>query len=270
MRRVREKTLKFARRRIASWGYKPYNAGAPNVGVGEVLVWHDHDIDALVHVERKPFKGELADGCALVAVAEPHPHRLFEVCSGGGDLFVGPMPVEPEPSERECGDCGGFGLLGHAAWCEEGHCELAEAMKAMLSAQASDLSVEDREWARIWAVHWIKQWGTDPAARAARVLLRLLDGGDKEAERWKEFALWLADCHAATAEHDGRLKVTSPSRRERFVSICQSALAFIEKSEAPGTIGIVGYFRGVEAVRARLKSVVGEAGSAPKNRVRRL
>ena len=55
MRHVREKTLKFARRKIAGWGYKPYNADVPNVGPGEVLVWFDSEVDALVCVTWKEF-----------------------------------------------------------------------------------------------------------------------------------------------------------------------------------------------------------------------
>lgn len=42
-------------------------------------------------------------------------------------------------------------------------------------------------------------------------------------ENWKAIAVYLADCHAATAGYDGELKSTSNSRRERFAAICNTA-----------------------------------------------
>ena len=59
-----------------------------------------------------------------------------------------------------------------------------------------------------------------------------------DAEFWKSVALYLADCHAATATHDGALKSTSKSRRERFASICAKALAFVERKDTPYTRGL--------------------------------
>lgn len=227
MRHVREKTLKFARRKIAGWGYKPYNADVPNVGPGEVLVWFDIEVDALARVIWKEFHDDGRFIRPCVMLAEPHPHKLTEVFPERADLFVGPMPVEPEVTERECDDCGGQGLLGHSAWCELGHVELADAVKELLAAKTAEVTGDDVQWARTWAVHWIRQYGTDPAARAGRVLLALLDG-DTAAQRWKNAALWLADCHAATAEYDGHLSVTSRARSERFVEICRAALVFVE------------------------------------------
>ena len=51
---------------------------------------------------------------------------------------------------------------------------------------------------------------------------RITDRKESEIE-WRDIAIWLADCHAATAEHDGTLRSTSRSRRARFHSICLDA-----------------------------------------------
>lgn len=56
-----------------------------------------------------------------------------------------------------------------------------------------------------------------------------------DAEYWKTVALYLADCHAATATYDGALKSTSKSRRERFSAICAKALSFFERTNTPYT-----------------------------------
>lgn len=32
---------------------------------------------------------------------------------------------------RECGNCGGKGLLGHAVWCDEGHAALAAEVRKL-------------------------------------------------------------------------------------------------------------------------------------------
>lgn len=45
----------------------------------------------------------------------------------------------------------------------------------------------------------------------------------KERDYWRTVAIYLADCHAATAEHDGQLSGISKSRRERYASICEKA-----------------------------------------------
>ena len=41
---------------------------------------------------------------------------------------------------------------------------------------------------------------------------------------WKNLALYLADCHAATFFHEGSLKSCSKSSRARFKMICERAL----------------------------------------------
>ena len=50
---------------------------------------------------------------------------------------------------------------------------------------------------------------------------------------WKNIALYLADCHAATAEYDGLLKSCSNSRRDRFASICDKTLALLDCRDVP-------------------------------------
>lgn len=44
-----------------------------------------------------------------------------------------------------------------------------------------------------------------------------------EAEYWKAVAIYLAECHAATAGYDGSLTSTSKSRKLRFADICEIA-----------------------------------------------
>lgn len=43
------------------------------------------------------------------------------------------------------------------------------------------------------------------------------------ADDWKAAALYLADCHAATAEYDGSLRSVSSARKKRLRSICREA-----------------------------------------------
>jgi hypothetical protein len=56
-----------------------------------------------------------------------------------------------------------------------------------------------------------------------------------EPTRWKELALYLADCCAATAEYDGELKSTSKVRRERLARICEKAAVAIRGGPLMGT-----------------------------------
>lgn len=44
---------------------------------------------------------------------------------------------------------------------------------------------------------------------------------------WKAIALYLAYCHAATAEYDGVLKSCSKSRRDRLAAICEKTMDLI-------------------------------------------
>jgi len=72
-----------------------------------------------------------------------------------------------------------------------------------------------------------------------------------EAEKWKGLALYLADCHAGTAEHEGRLKSTPASRKLRYRNICRIAVAWIENRDHLK-------HRSVESVLERLKSAAKE------------
>lgn len=40
---------------------------------------------------------------------------------------------------------------------------------------------------------------------------------------WKEIALWLADCHAATASYLGSIKSISKAEKNRHAQICDRA-----------------------------------------------
>lgn len=66
---------------------------------------------------------------------------------------------------------------------------------------------------------------------------------------WQALALWLADCHAATAEYDGSLKSTSKSRRERLKSISARALRAIETGRLAANV------RKPEDIIARLRMI---------------
>lgn len=46
---------------------------------------------------------------------------------------------------------------------------------------------------------------------------------DRERDYWKAVAIYLADCHAATAEADGSMSGVSKSRKKRYASICALA-----------------------------------------------
>ena len=50
---------------------------------------------------------------------------------------------------------------------------------------------------------------------------------------WKGIALFLAECHAATALYDGRLKSCSKYRRDRLNRICKKAAECIESGKSP-------------------------------------
>ena len=58
---------------------------------------------------------------------------------------------------------------------------------------------------------------------------------EQEVKNWKSIALWLADCHAATATYDGMLKSCSAARRKWFKSICKTAADCLS-AEAPVNI----------------------------------
>lgn len=45
----------------------------------------------------------------------------------------------------------------------------------------------------------------------------------RQYQEMEKIAVWLATCHAATAEHEGRLKAVSKSSKWRFINICHDA-----------------------------------------------
>lgn len=55
----------------------------------------------------------------------------------------------------------------------------------------------------------------------------------KEVDRWKAIALYLADAHAATAEQEAITKSVSQSRKKRHFDICLRAVNMIESHEVP-------------------------------------
>lgn len=58
-------------------------------------------------------------------------------------------------------------------------------------------------------------------------------GREKELERWKRVAIYLASCHAATAEYDGQLKSVSLSRKDRYAEICHKAIRYLRNEANP-------------------------------------
>lgn len=62
-------------------------------------------------------------------------------------------------------------------------------------------------------------------------LLEELRVAKAEMEQWKKVAFYLANCHAATASHEGNLKSTSKSRRRRYQSICMKALGMLTRKD---------------------------------------
>jgi hypothetical protein len=86
---------------------------------------------------------------------------------------------------------------------------------------------------------------------------------DPEAERWKEIALYFADCMAATAEVLLDRKGTSKNERRRQLDLCEMALAAINAG------GLVGKRPSQENwVRGRLAGIVAARALSPEERPR--
>jgi hypothetical protein len=64
---------------------------------------------------------------------------------------------------------------------------------------------------------------------------------EKERDYWKRVAAYLASCHAATLEYDGSLKSVSGARKDRYISIVETAMDLMEGRD--GELGI-SYARG--------------------------
>lgn len=84
----------------------------------------------------------------------------------------------------------------------------------------------------------------------------LEDERKREAELkfWREMALYMMDCHAATAQYDGILKSTSKSRRKRFRSICENAARWLEHGYMTNAYPV----GSKESILSRLKDAVVE------------
>jgi hypothetical protein len=79
----------------------------------------------------------------------------------------------------------------------------------------------------------------------------------KEVERWKSIAIYLLDCHAATAGYDGTIKSVSKSRKERFASILEEGIALFEGMKMPRQSPVWGDDKGPEArVLERSKNAI--------------
>jgi hypothetical protein len=66
-------------------------------------------------------------------------------------------------------------------------------------------------------------FNTGPGWDLVKEAADMLNDLRKENEYWHSVAIYLADCHAATAEYDGGLKGVSKSRKKRLASICHTA-----------------------------------------------
>ena len=137
MRYIGEKKLEFARRKIASLGYRPFDGSA--VAWPETLVWFDHDNVSLyaVKIDDQFDLDDEGDGRHCIVPREKHPSVTGEPGAAKGfvadavDLFVGPFPRPERPSDGspECTTCKSRSLLDHEGWCEEGHLALQEALR---------------------------------------------------------------------------------------------------------------------------------------------
>lgn len=74
---------------------------------------------------------------------------------------------------------------------------------------------------------------------------------------WRSLALWLADCHAATAEYDGTLASTSMSRKRRLAKIARTAHRAIETGTLDQNV------RDEAAIVSRLKRAEALAPTPP-------
>jgi hypothetical protein len=51
----------------------------------------------------------------------------------------------------------------------------------------------------------------------------------RQVAHWRNIAIWLADCHGATAAYEGHLSRTSQSSRDRFAGICREAATMLRE-----------------------------------------
>lgn len=69
--------------------------------------------------------------------------------------------------------------------------------------------------------------------RYASLTDRIACLGDRFRD-YQKIAIYLADCHAATATYDGMLRSTSKSRRKRFALICERAIGMLRSGHYAG------------------------------------
>lgn len=60
-----------------------------------------------------------------------------------------------------------------------------------------------------------------------------MDEKDREIAHWKKIALYLADCHAATAADDANVKSLGKFRRKRFLDIASKAAKLLDGTDIP-------------------------------------
>lgn len=60
---------------------------------------------------------------------------------------------------------------------------------------------------------------------------------EAEIEYWRNACAYLASCHAATAEYDGKLSTTSKARAKRYADICRTAVRIFNKHWVPTISG---------------------------------
>ena len=64
-------------------------------------------------------------------------------------------------------------------------------------------------------------------------LLRRTIVDNQDQRNWKAIALYLANCHAATAEREGRMASIPKGRRRRYADICRRACNLFEEMDLP-------------------------------------
>jgi hypothetical protein len=71
-----------------------------------------------------------------------------------------------------------------------------------------------------------------------RAIINVIMDVKKEKEHWLNTAVYLASCHAATLEDEGKRKSISKSSKRRFYSIVEKALSFLEGKSSPVRHGV--------------------------------
>lgn len=85
-----------------------------------------------------------------------------------------------------------------------------------------------------------------------------------EGERWRRVAVYLADCHAASGESDGRRRSTSQSAAMRLANICDTAAKMLRGEYVEGR-----HSRDTNDVLARLERAASGIRVALESRMAR-